>query len=69
MKKLLGRLVVAGAVLGVAAAIAGYLKGDGPAEDVAQITFDDGSTRSLASDTPEGKELADIARKLVEVGV
>ena len=34
-----------------------------------QITFDDGSQSSLASDTPEGEEFADIARKLVEMGV
>lgn len=67
MKKLLGGLVILGAVAGGAAAIANYLKGRGPAEDVAQLTFDDGSTRSLAPDTPEGAELADIARKLVEI--
>ena len=69
MKKLLGRLVILGAAAGIAVAVAGYLKGDGAAQDVAQVTFDDGSTRSLASNTPEGAELADIARKLVEMGV
>ena len=69
MKKLLGRLVILGAAAGIAVAVAGYLKGDGAAHDVAQVTFDDGSTRSLASNTPEGTELADIARKLVELGV
>ncbi|HEV2741706.1 MAG TPA: hypothetical protein VGV91_00980 [Rubrobacter sp.] len=72
MKKLLGRLVIIGAAAGVAVAIAGYLRG-GPAakdvKDVVQITFDDGSQSSFASDTPDGEEFADIARKLVEMGV
>lgn len=69
MKKLLGRLVILGAVAGGVVAVGGYLRGGGTAKDVAQVTFDDGSTRSIASSTPEGEELADIARKLVEMGV
>ena len=36
---------------------------------VVQIVFDDGSTRSLASNTTEGQEFTDIARKLTESGL
>ena len=69
MKKLLGRLLILGAVAGGVVAVRGYLRGGTAARDVAQITFDDGSTRSFASNTPEGEELTDIARKLVEMGI
>ena len=69
MKKLLGRLVILGAVAGAAVAAGAYLRGGTPTKDVAQVTFDDGSQSSLASDTPEGEEFADIGRKLVEMGV
>jgi hypothetical protein len=33
------------------------------------LVFDDGSTRSLASDTTESKEFTEIARKIVEIGL
>ncbi len=69
MKKLLGRLVILGAVAGAAVAAGAYLRGATSTRDVAQITFDDGSQDSFASNTPEGEEFADIARKLVEMGV
>ncbi len=69
MKKLLGRLLILGAVAGAAYAVRGYLRDGGATRDVVQITFDDGSARSFASDTPEGEEFADLARKLVEMGV
>lgn len=69
MKKLLGRLLILGAVAGGVVALRGYLRGDGSPRDVAQVTFDDGSTRSLNSSTPEGEELSDIAKKLVEMGL
>ncbi len=69
MKKLLGRLVILGAAAGAAVAIGSYLRGGPAAKDVVQITFDDGSQSSFASNTPEGEEFADIARKLVEMGV
>ena len=69
MKKLLGRLVILGAAAGAAVAIGSYLRGGTAAKDVAQITFDDGSQSAFASNTPEGEELADIARKLVGMGV
>jgi len=69
VKKLLGRLVILGAVVGGAVAVGGYLRGGAAATDVAHVTFDDGSSISFASNTPEGEEFADIARKLVEMGV
>ncbi len=69
MKKLLGRLVILGAVAGAAVAVGGYLRGGTAAKDIVQITFDDGSQSSLASNTPEGQEFADIAHKLLEMGV
>ncbi|MDP9438106.1 MAG: hypothetical protein M3P49_05110 [Actinomycetota bacterium] len=69
MKKFLGRLVILGAVAGAAVAAGAYLRGGTSTRDVAQVTFDDGSQASFASNTPEGEEFADIARKLVEMGV
>ncbi|MBA2617099.1 MAG: hypothetical protein H0U91_02865 [Rubrobacter sp.] len=69
MKKLLGGLFILGAVAGGVVAVRGYLRGGGAAKDVVQVTFDDGSARSFASNTPEGEEFADLARKLVEMGV
>ena len=69
MRKLLGRLVILGAVVGGVVAVGTYLRGGASAQDVAQVTFDDGSTRAFASNTPEGEEFVDIARKLVEMGL
>jgi hypothetical protein len=40
-----------------------------PREEVVQLVFDDGSTRSLASNTVEAQEFTDIARKVVEIGI
>jgi hypothetical protein len=69
VRKLFGRLVVLGALVGGILAARGYLQRAKPAEEVAQVGFDDGSTLVLDSDSVEGQELADIARKLVEIGV
>ena len=69
MKKLFGRLLILGALAGGIAALRGYARKGVVATDVVQITFDDGSMLSFASNTPQGEELADIARKLVETGV
>jgi len=66
MKKLLRRLFLLGALVGAAYAARSYLQGQSPGKETVQIVFDDGSTRSLASNTTEGQELTDIARKLVE---
>ncbi len=69
MRRVLGRLILLGALAGGVVAVRGYLKGRSPGEDVVQIVFDDGSTRSLASNTVEAQEFTDIARKVVEIGV
>jgi hypothetical protein len=69
MRRVLGRLLLLGALAGGIVAVRGYLKGRSPGEEVVQIVFDDGSTRALASDTVEGQEFTDIARKVVEIGV
>ncbi len=69
MRRMFGRLILLGALAGGAVAVWGYLKGQSPGEDVVQIVFDDGSTRSLASNTVEAQEFTDIARKVVEIGV
>ena len=69
MKRVFGRLLLLGALAGGGVAVWGYLKGQSPGEDVVQIVFDDGSTRSLASNTVEAQEFTDIARKVVEIGV
>jgi hypothetical protein len=66
MKKLLRRLFLLGAIAGAAYAARSYLQGQAPGEETVQIVFDDGSARSLASNTTEGQEFTDIARKLVE---
>jgi hypothetical protein len=66
MKKLLIRLFLLGVLAGAAYAARSYLQGQSPGKETVQIVFDDGSTRSLASNTTEGQEFTDIARKLVE---
>jgi hypothetical protein len=69
MKRVFGRLLLLGALAGGGVAVWGYLKGQSPGEDVVQMVFDDGATRSLASNTAEAQEFTDIARKVVEIGV
>ncbi len=69
MKRVFGRLLLLGALAGASVAVWGCLKGQSPGEDVVQIVFDDGSTRSLASNTVEAQEFTDIARKVVEIGI
>ena len=69
VRRMLGRLLLIGALAGGGVAVWGYLKGRSPGEDVVQIVFDDGLTRSLASNTVEAQEFTDIARKVVELGV
>jgi hypothetical protein len=56
-------------LVGGGVALRNYARKGAAATDVAQVTFDDGSVRSFASNTPQGEELADMARKLVETGV
>ena len=69
MKKLLRGLFLLGALAGAAYAARSYLQGESPGKETVQIVFDDGSTRALASNTVEGQEFTDIARKIVEVGL
>ena len=69
MKKVFGSLFLLGALAGGVVAVRGYLKRALPGEEIVQIVFDDGSTHVLASDTVEAQEFADIARKVVEIGI
>ncbi len=69
MKKLLRRLFVLGALAGAGYAAWSYLQGQSPGKENVQIVFDDGSVRALASNTTEGQEFTDIARKLIETGL
>jgi hypothetical protein len=69
VRKLLGRLLLLGALAGGAVAARYYLKGGTSGEDVVQLVFDDGSMRELASNTVEGQEFTGIARKVVEIGI
>jgi len=69
MKKLLRRLLLLGALAGAAYAVRGYLRGRSPGQETVQLVFDDGSVRSLASNTTQGQEFTDIARKIVETGL
>ena len=69
MKKLLKRLVLLGAIAGGIYAVRSYLREESAAAGSAQMIFDDGSTRSLASNTAEGREIVDVARRIVEIGL
>ena len=69
MKKLLRGLVLLGMLAGAAYAARSYLQGEPAGQDAVQLVFDDGSPRSLASNTAEGQEFTDIARKVIEIGV
>ena len=66
MRKLLRRLFLLGALAGAAYAARSYLQGDSTGQETVQIVFEDGSTRLLASNSIEGQEFTDIARKIVE---
>lgn len=69
MRRLLGRLLLLGALAGGVIGVRGYLKGRSSGEEVVQIVFDDGSTHTLASNDIEAQEFTDIARKVIEVGI
>ncbi len=69
MRKIFGRLLLIGALAGGAVAARNYLRQSAAVEDVVDIVFDDNSTKTLASNTPEAQEFTDIARKIVEIGV
>jgi hypothetical protein len=69
VRKLLGRLLLLGALAGGVLAVRAYLKGQSPGEEAVQIVFNDGSTHVLDSGTVEAQEFTDIARKVVEIGI
>ena len=69
MKRLLRALLLLGGLAGAAYAARSYLQGEPAGPDAIQLVFDDGSPRSLASNTAEGQEFTDIARKIIEIGV
>jgi hypothetical protein len=69
VKKLLKRPVILGVIAGGIYAVRSYLRGESAAAGSAQLVFDEGSTRSLASNTAEGREFVDIARRIVEIGL
>jgi hypothetical protein len=62
-------LVLLGALAGAAYAARSYMQGEPAGQDAVQLVFDDGSMHSLASNTVQGQEFTDIARKVVEIGV
>jgi len=69
VRKLLRRLVVLGAIAGAVYAARSYLRGESAPTGTVQIVFDDGSTRSLASNTTEGNEFIDTGQKLIQIGL
>jgi hypothetical protein len=69
VKRVLRGLILLGALGGAAVAVRSYLWGGATGEEVVQIVFDDGSTHVLASNTAQGQEFTDIARKIVEMGL
>jgi hypothetical protein len=69
VKRMLRGLILLGALGGAAVAVRSYLRGGATGEEVVQIVFDDGSTHVLASNTAQGQEFTDIARKVVEMGL
>jgi hypothetical protein len=69
VKRVLRGLILLGALGGAAVAVRSYLWGGATGEEVVQIVFDDGSTHVLASNTAQGQEFTDIARKVVEMGL
>jgi hypothetical protein len=68
VKRMLRGLILLGALGGAAVVVRSYLQGGSMGEEVVQIVFDDGSTQVLASNTAQGQEFTDIARKVVEIG-
>jgi hypothetical protein len=69
VKKLLRRLVILGAIAGGIYALRNYLRAESAPSGSAQMVFDDGSTRSLTPNTAEGREIVDVARRIVEIGL
>ena len=69
MKRTIGGLLIVGALAGGAVAF-GYLRRSGLAgEEVVQLSFDDGSTQVLDSNSVEAQEFTDLANKLLDIGL
>lgn len=70
MRKLLGRLALAGALAGGVLAVLGYLRKAEPRmQGSVQIVFDGGATTALDANSAEGREFIEIARNILEIGV
>ncbi|BBL79645.1 hypothetical protein RxyAA322_14990 [Rubrobacter xylanophilus] len=69
MRMLFRRLLLLGALAGAVAVLRRYLEREGGGEEVAELTFEDGSSRVLAGGSVEGREISEVARKLVELGL
>jgi hypothetical protein len=70
VKRLFRGLLLVGTLAGAVVILKSYLgRSEPPGEEAVQVVFDDGSTRSLDSNTVEGQEFTDIARKVVEIGI
>lgn len=69
MKRVFRGLLFLGVIAGAVVALKNFLDGEGSPGGEAQITFQDGSTRTLATSDIEGQEFVDLARKLVESGL
>jgi hypothetical protein len=73
VRKVLGRVVLLGAAAGTVLALRNrllrsYLKGSaGPKKGDVQVVLDSGLT--VEPDSPEAQEFADIARKILQIGV
>lgn len=67
--KVLKRVFVLGLIAALILAARNYLERGKTPEEVAEITFDDGSTQTLNTGSDEGRELSDLARKILEAGV
>lgn len=70
MRKLLGRFAFIGALAGGILAVLGYLRKMEPqAQGSVQIVFDDGASHAPDANSAEGREIVEVARKVLDIGV
>lgn len=67
--KVFKRVFALGLIAALIFAVRNYLERGGASEEVAQITFDDGSTRALNTGSEEGREISELAREILEAGL
>lgn len=67
--KVFKRVFALGLIAALILAARNYLERGQTLEEVAQIVFDDGSTRALTTSSEEGREISDLARKILEAGL